>query len=112
MRLCLGQRTVLIRPRQDTFESHFLAFLLLGPDVQGKLLAHSKGATVQHVNMKDIRALGVGAIPSPKEQCYIIRRINEIEGEVARLESIYQRKLSALDALKKSLLHHAFTGNL
>ena len=29
-----------------------------------------------------------------------------------RLESIYQRKLAALDDLKKSLLHQAFSGEL
>ncbi len=34
------------------------------------------------------------------------------EGETQRLEAIYERKLAALEALKKSLLHHAFTGQL
>jgi type I restriction enzyme S subunit len=33
------------------------------------------------------------------------------EGE-ERLESIYQQKLAALDALKESLLHQAFSGQL
>ena len=32
--------------------------------------------------------------------------------ETQRLTSIYQRKLAALEALKKSLLHQAFTGEL
>ena len=32
--------------------------------------------------------------------------------ETQRLESLYQRKLAALEALKKSLLHRAFTGKL
>jgi type I restriction enzyme S subunit len=32
--------------------------------------------------------------------------------ETQRLESFYQRKLTALEALKKSLLHQAFTGQL
>ena len=32
--------------------------------------------------------------------------------ETQRLESIYQQKLAALEALKKSLLHQAFTGKL
>ena len=32
--------------------------------------------------------------------------------ETQRLESLYQRKLSTLDALKKSLLHQAFSGAL
>ncbi len=32
--------------------------------------------------------------------------------ETQRLESLYQRKLAALDELKKSLLHQAFSGAL
>jgi hypothetical protein len=32
--------------------------------------------------------------------------------ETQRLASLYGRKLAALDALKKSLLHKAFGGNL
>jgi hypothetical protein len=32
--------------------------------------------------------------------------------ETQRLASLYERKLAALDTLKKSLLHQAFTGEL
>ncbi len=34
------------------------------------------------------------------------------EAETQRLESTYQRKLTALDELKKALLHQAFSGEL
>ena len=111
-RACLGQRTVLIRPKVDVFEPSFLAFLLLEPKTQAKLLAHSRGATVQHVNMKDIRALDVGAIPSLKVQRSIVSTLWNLDTETQRLESLYQQKLTALAALKKSLLHQAFTGEL
>jgi type I restriction enzyme S subunit len=110
--LCLGQRTVLIRPRCDVFDSEFLVMLLLQPGMRGMLLAHSRGATVQHVNMKDIRALNVGAIPSVAVQRLIVSKVNRVSMENERLISIYQQKLLALDALKKSLLHQAFTGVL
>jgi len=36
----------------------------------------------------------------------------DLLSETQRLESIYQQKLAALDALKKSLLDQAFTGQL
>jgi type I restriction enzyme S subunit len=32
--------------------------------------------------------------------------------ETERLANLYERKLAALEALKKSLLHQAFTGQL
>ncbi len=111
-RVCLGQRTVLIRPKSDVFEPSFLALLLLEPKTQGKLLAHSRGATVQHVNMKDIRALDVGAIPSLGMQKSIVTTLASLDEETQRLEGIYQQKLAALEALKKSLLHQAFSGAL
>jgi len=34
------------------------------------------------------------------------------EAETQRLESIYRQKSAALDELKKSLLHQAFSGEL
>lgn len=111
-RLCLGQRTVLIRPKLDVFEPEFLAFFLLQPDMQKKLLAHSRGATVQHVNMKDIRALEIMTIPTLREQRSILSKVKAMEAEHEQLQSIYRKKITALDALKKSILHQAFSGEL
>jgi type I restriction enzyme S subunit len=112
LKVCLGQRTVLIRPSRTVFEPEFLAWSLLQDSMQKKLLAHSRGATVQHVNMKDIRAIDVGAIPPLAEQQRIVLVVGESVRESEHLESIYRRKLAALDELKKSLLHQAFSGNL
>ena len=112
LRVCLGQRTVLIRPSRSVFVPEFLALLLLCPVMQKTLLGHSRGATVQHVNMKDIRALNVGAIPSLSLQAEIVDNFGAVTEETQRLEAIYQQKLTALDELKKSLLHRAFSSDL
>ncbi|MDP2033350.1 MAG: restriction endonuclease subunit S [Polaromonas sp.] len=111
-KVCLGQRTVLIRPDRRVFEPEFLALALLQPTMQQKLLDHSRGATVQHVNMKDIRALDLGAIPPLLEQRDVVSAVALASQATQRLESIYQKKLTALDELKKSLLHQAFSGAL
>jgi len=63
VKVCLGQRTVLIRPKKDKFLSKYLAFLILSQKVQKQLLSHSTGATVQHINMKDIRAFKIYNLP-------------------------------------------------
>ncbi len=112
IKVCLGQRTVLIRPSRNVFEPEFLTLMLLQPQMQQKLLAHSRGATVQHVNMKDIRALNVGEIPSLSIQKDIVAVVNNLTEETQRLEALYSRKIAALDELKKSLLHRAFSGEL
>ena len=38
--------------------------------------------------------------------------MDSMREETERLASLYERKLTALEALKKSLLHQAFTGQL
>ena len=40
------------------------------------------------------------------------QRLDDLREDTQRLESIYRQKLAALEALKKSLLHQAFTGQL
>ena len=67
---------------------------------------------MQHVNMKDIRALNVGPIPPLSVQRVMLSVVHEASLQSERLEAIYRKKLAALDELKRSLLHQAFTGQL
>lgn len=62
-RVCLGQRTVHLRPDRTNVDPDFLCYFLLAPPQQGKLLAGETGATAKHVNMKDIRALPLVGLP-------------------------------------------------
>jgi len=48
-------------------------------------------------------------IPKQKE---IVAKLNAFHDETQRLARLYERKLAALEALKKSLLHQAFNGEL
>ena len=50
--------------------------------------------------------------PSVVQQKTIVTTLDALSAETQRLESVYQRKLVALEAFKKSLLHQAFTGQL
>lgn len=59
--------------------------------------------------------LGELSIPFPNSieiQMSIVSALDVLQTETQRLESLYQGKLNALDELKKSLLHQAFSGNL
>jgi type I restriction enzyme S subunit len=45
-------------------------------------------------------------------QAAIAKRFEGLEAEIQRLTRLYERKLAALEELKKSLLHQAFNGEL
>ena len=51
-------------------------------------------------------------VPAHSEQQKALNIIDLLANETQHLESIYQRKLAALDDLKKSLLNQAFSGQL
>ena len=59
VKVCLGQRTVLIRPNQEFINSEFLVYYLLAPEQQYKLLGTANGSTVDHVNLPVIRNLPI-----------------------------------------------------
>jgi type I restriction enzyme S subunit len=103
---------VLIRPDNESVNSKYLAYLILHPLIQERLLSRSMGATVQHVNMRDIRALAIGRWPPIEEQFEHVDVLESVQSAVAQLVSIYRQKLAALADLKQSLLHEACSGEL
>jgi type I restriction enzyme S subunit len=112
LEVCLGQRTVLIRPNSDRLIPKYLAYLILSKDVQKILLSHSTGATVQHINMKDIRAFKIYDLSGLDEQKKIVSQLDALRAETQKLEAIYRKKIADLEEMKKSLLQKAFSGEL
>jgi type I restriction enzyme, S subunit len=76
-----------------------------------KFKAQSVGAGTKFLKLAMIKELEI-SLPSLNEQQRIVSTMDSVREETQRLESLYQRKLAALDALKKSLLHQAFSGQL
>lgn len=66
-KVCLGQRTVLIRPDRTKVFPDFLVYYMLAPQQQHNLLKFASGATVPHVNLPDIRNLHI-SLPSYSAQ--------------------------------------------
>jgi type I restriction enzyme S subunit len=58
-----------------------------------------------------LKELEIG-YPDSGEQTPIVKKLDALAEETERLASLYERKLAALDTLKKSLLHQAFTEEL
>lgn len=72
----------------------------------------ASGVKVRHTSPKKIGEIRVAFPKSISDQRSIVYILTELNAETQRLESIYRQKLSALDELKKSLLHRAFSGQL
>jgi type I restriction enzyme S subunit len=109
---CLGQRTLLIRPDRTKVEPAFLNYFLNGPHVQGLIHAKTNGATVAHLNMKDVRTMTLPALPPLPVQ----QRIAGILSAYDELIENSQRRIRILETMARTLyrewfVHFRFPGH-
>lgn len=97
--------------RNKCLPGYLHACFLYHPLATDYLSKRAKGAIMAGLNMGIIQGLPI-LLPSLQRQREIIQSLNSLRQKTQRLESIYQQKISALNELKKSLLHQAFSGNL
>lgn len=80
-RVCLGQRTVLLKVDKEKADPRFLAYYLLSPKSQYALLGTANGATVAHVNMSTIARVPV-ELPSLEEQKEVAQILEVIDSKI------------------------------
>ena len=61
--VCLGQRTMLLRPKTDEVVPSYLAYHLSAPEQRTRLLGMANGATIAHINVADVRSFEVDLPP-------------------------------------------------
>lgn len=102
-KVCLGQRTVLIRPNQEMVNPAFLTYFLLAPKQQYNLLSTANGATVAHVNLPTIRNLKID-LPELSTQ----HRIAAILSRYDSLIENYQKQIKLLEEAAQRLYKEWF----
>ena len=100
-RVCLGQRDVLIKPKRELVDPHYLTYYLLSAEVQNRLKNHANGAVVAHLNVSDIRNLLV-SLPELDEQIAIGKILRSIEDKIELNNRINHNLEVQAQALYKS----------
>ena len=106
---CFPDSVIGVVPNPAEAEVGFVEYLLQSFKV--RIQALGQGSAQANINMGTFENERF-PFPSVAEQQRIVAKLDDLSEETQRLESIYQKKLTALDALKKSLLHRAFNGDL
>lgn len=111
-KVVFAQRIIILQPDRSKIDPVFLKYLLLSQPVQRRIRAKGTGATVQGIKASLLRLIEISFPKSTAAQRTIAEQLDALVAETNRLESLAHQKLAALAALKASLLHHAFTGQL
>ena len=109
--VCLGQRTVLIRPFKKYINSKLLAYFIISPHSRNSLISTAVGSTATHVNLESIRPFIIPIPPLP-EQIRIVWSIERWFTLIDELESNEGDLLKAIDKAKSKILDLAIHGKL
>lgn len=95
----------------EILNNRFLFHVLNSGAIKSHLEMSKNGAALQQFTIRQIKELKI-PIPPKDQQRALVVSLDGLSEETQRLARLYERKLAALEALKKSLLHQAFTGEL
>ena len=94
-------------------DTKFIYYYLRSLAARKYFMSNATGASA---TMPKINKQVVQNAPIPvfclAEQKFIVTKLDEIASETQRLETIYRKKIAALNELKQSILQKAFTGEL
>jgi type I restriction enzyme S subunit len=109
---CLGRRMALVRPIATRLDPTFFVYQFISPPFRSYLEDKIvRGATVDRIPLREFPTYWIH-LPSLDQQRAIASRLEAMRQETQHLTRLYERKLAALEELKKSLLHQAFNGEL
>jgi type I restriction enzyme S subunit len=109
--VAFNQQINAILPDESQAIPEFMLFQSLSPVFKSQLESLASGTTVPIVNKSKFNSVRVVLPPLPIQKS-VVSQLSSLREETQRLARLYERKLAALEALKKSLLHQAFSGAL
>lgn len=108
-----NQRLGLVTKKPEApWLNEFFFHLFNTQNVRREIHSSASGVKVRHTSPTKIGLVVVSFPISLTEQKRIVAALASLSDETQRLESLYQQKLIALDELKKTLLHQAFSQKL
>jgi type I restriction enzyme S subunit len=111
LKLCLGQRMMLMRVESDICNPRFLMWVLNSPQMMSIVGELTRGSTAPHVNVGDVKAFSI-PLPSVQEQDEIVRRVDALFALAAKVENRMKTIRVKVNKLTQSILAKAFRGEL
>lgn len=107
MRICLGQRVMLLRPKNGRLIAEYMLAQIYSGAVKERIATLTSGTTNPHLNVSEVKEFEI-PLPPFVEQQEIANRLNEHE---ARLQSEMSEQ-NKLSLLKTGLMDDLLTGRV
>ena len=109
--VCLGQRTVLLRPDHGRYAPSFLVHMIYQGPPKVRIELATQGTTVGHFNVDDVGSMPV-LLPTIQEQKRIVATLALMTGRIDEASSQTQQELHLLNEFRTRLIADIVTGKL
>lgn len=104
LKICMGQRIVLLRPNKNLINPHFLSFYLTTKQCRREIYEYVIGSTVTRINIDDILKIKIFC-PSIAEQEKIASFLGAVDTRLTQL----RRKHELLQTYKRGVMQKLFS---
>ncbi len=111
VKLCMGQRMMLLRPLPEFVNPKYLLLNILSLDFQQRMNDQAIGTGVKHLRVADVESLTFPLAPF-QEQTEIVRRVEQLFAHADKVEQQVQQAQERVNKLTQSILAKAFRGEL
>jgi len=106
-RICLGQRTVLLRADNIKIDSRYLLYKLVNNETKFDLINQSSGSVVAHINVRNIRDFNLIMHANMNEQRAIAAILSSLDDKI----DLLHRQNKTLEAMAETLFREKFIVN-
>ena len=110
VRICLGQRMMLIRVVTGTMDTRYLLYSLMDPDLMERVQDKPVGATVQHLRVGGVETL-LTPVPPLAEQRRIVAKVDQLMALVDQLETQLSASRTAAEKLMEAVVAELTANN-
>ena len=104
LKVCMGQRMVLLRPNKDIINSHFLSFYLTTKECRREIYQYVIGSTVMRINIDDILQIKIFCPPIAEQE-----KIASFLGAIDQRLTQLRRKYELLQTYKRGVMQKIFS---
>jgi type I restriction enzyme S subunit len=107
----IASSLVILRAKEE-INNDFLLYFLNSDLTINQIFDFGNGAAQPNLSAGSLKKFIIPLPRSKEEQLSIVQQLASVKEQTQRLETLYQKKIAALDELKKSILQKAFQGEL
>lgn len=107
MRICLGQRVMLLRPKEGKLEAAYLLAQIYSGSVKDRISTLTSGTTNPHLNVSEVKEFEI-PLPPIVEQQIIASRLCELDSRLG----FEMREQEKFELMKSGLMDDLLTGRV